>query len=145
MTSGAGDVTVVERHLAALDAALVHLRAWQGTTLEELRGDQQRLWAVQHGLQVCAQNVLDIATHLSAAAGREAPDYATAIDRLAELGILERGFAASLRPLAGFRNVLVHGYLAVDLAVVHRVLTTHLDDFVRFASAVRAWRVDRSG
>lgn len=143
MTSGSGDTSVVERHLAALDAALVHLRAWQGTTVEQLRGDQQRLWAVQHGLQVCAQNVLDVATHLAAAAGRDAPDYATAIDRLAELGILDPAFAGSLRSLAGFRNVLVHGYLSVDLAIVQRVLSGHLDDFVRFANDVRRWQANR--
>jgi uncharacterized protein YutE (UPF0331/DUF86 family) len=80
-----------------------------------------------------------VATHLAAAEGRDAPDYASAIDRLGDLGILEPTFARSLRGLAGFRNVLVHGYLAVDLAVVEEVLARHLDDFATFAQAVRAW------
>ncbi|MEW5740763.1 MAG: DUF86 domain-containing protein [Myxococcota bacterium] len=138
MTRGSGDHAVVERHLAALDSALTHLRGWTGTSLEELRTDQRLQWAVLHGLQVCAQNVLDIATHLAAAAGRDAADYSSAIDRLAELGVLTPAFASSLRPLAGFRNVLVHGYLGVDLAIVHGVLTSKLEDFARFAEAVRS-------
>ncbi len=139
MTRGQDDQAVIERHLAMLDATVGQLRKRQAVSLEELRRDVELQWAVQHGLQVSCQNVLDIATHLAAAEGRDAPDYATAIDRLGELGVLEPAFARSLRGLAGFRNVLVHGYLAVDLSIVHTVLAAHLDDFVRFADAVRAW------
>src|SRR5262249_40550194 len=38
-------------------------------------------------------------------AGRDAPDYASAIDLLPELGVLPSEFAARLRGIAGFRNV----------------------------------------
>lgn len=137
MTAGALDPAVVERRLVALDGAVAVLRRWERLTVDDLRSDLATQWAVLHGLQLCAQSVLDVATHLAAANGRDATDYATAIDRLAELGILGADFARSLRGLAGFRNVLVHGYLAVDLDVVCRVLTQHLDDFARFAEAVR--------
>lgn len=139
MTAGAGDPGVIERHLVTLDAAVRELRTREGATAESLARDLSLSWSVQHGLQLCAQNVLDVATHIAAAEGRDAPDYATAIDRLAELGVLDPSFARSLRALAGFRNVLVHGYLDVDLGVVQRVLSAHLDDFVRFAAAVRTW------
>jgi uncharacterized protein YutE (UPF0331/DUF86 family) len=102
-------------------------------SLETLRADLPTQWAVLHGLQLCAQNVLDVATHVAAGRGRDPADYASAIDALGELGVLEPSFATRLRGIAGFRNVLVHGYLAVDLAIVHRLLTTHLGDFERFA------------
>ena len=32
---------------------------------------RDELWSVERGLQLCAQNVLDIATHIAASAGRE--------------------------------------------------------------------------
>jgi uncharacterized protein YutE (UPF0331/DUF86 family) len=41
--------------------------------------------------------------------------------------------------VAGFRNVLVHGYLEVDAALVHRVLNERLDDFATFAAHVNAY------
>jgi uncharacterized protein YutE (UPF0331/DUF86 family) len=41
--------------------------------------------------------------------------------------------------VAGFRNVLVHGYLSVDRAVVHEVLNARLDDFAEFARLVDAF------
>ena len=84
-------------------------------------------------LQLCAQNAIDIATHLATSAGREASDYASAIDRLREMGVLPGVFGARFRQIAGFRNVLVHDYIEVDLDVVARVLNENLDDFEEFA------------
>lgn len=136
MSPGRPDREVVRGHLMAIDEAVQVLRRHQGVTAAELRADRERLWIVERGLQLCAQNVLDIATHLSASAGLATPDYATALDRLGEMGALPADFAARLRPLAGFRNVLVHGYLAVDLDEVARLLGARLDDFVAFAEHV---------
>lgn len=138
MSPGGVDVAVVRRHLLALDAALATLERHRGLTAAELAADREKLWVVERGLQLCAQNALDAATHLAATAGRDVPDYASAIDRLAELGILPHGFAARFRAIAGFRNVLVHGYLDVDLAIVEEMLTTRLDDFREFARYIDA-------
>lgn len=138
MTLGQADPLVVRRHLAGLRDALANLQRHAGRTAAELRANADLRWSVERGLQLCAQNVLDIATHIAAASGRDAPDYAAAIDRLAELSVLPASFAARLRPLAGFRNVLVHGYLQVDLAIVEKVLSEKLQDFEEFARLVEA-------
>jgi uncharacterized protein YutE (UPF0331/DUF86 family) len=93
---------------------------------------------VERGLQLCTQNALDVATHLAASAGRDVRDYGTAIDQLADLGVLSAEFAVRFRPVAGFRNVIVHG-LEVDQAIVHRFLNERLDEFVEFARQVSRW------
>lgn len=143
MTQGRPDPEVVRRHLAALREALKRLRGYQDRTAAELRGNTELRWTVERGLQLCTQNVLDIATHLAAASGQDAADYATAIDRLAALGVVSAEFAARLRPLAGFRNVLVHGYLEVDLAIVEKVLREDLSSLESFAAQVES-RLERS-
>lgn len=133
MTPGALDAAVVRRHLAALDDALQRLRLHQGDTEADLAADGDAAWAVERGLQLCAQNVLDIATHIVASAGHDVADYATAIDRLGDLGVLPADFAARVRGIAGFRNVLVHGYLGLNRTIVVRLLQSGLDDFITFA------------
>lgn len=138
MTPGQLDAAVVRRHLLAIDDALRTLRGHAGRPVERLLHDRAELWSVERGLQLCAQNALDVATHLAANAGRDVPDYATAIDRLAELGVLPQPFAAGFRAVAGLRNVLVHGYLDVDPHVVHRLLNERLEDFSEFARLVTA-------
>jgi uncharacterized protein YutE (UPF0331/DUF86 family) len=73
-----------------------------------------------------------------ASAGRDAADHATAIDVLSDLAILPAAFARRFRGIAGFRNILVHGYLGVDVARVLQLLNAGLDDFVEFARHVEA-------
>lgn len=133
MSPGRTDVSVVRRHLASLREALANLRRHSGSTPEMLHADMDLRWTVEHGLQLCAQNAIDIATHLTTSAGREASDYASAIDRLTAMGVLPGVFGARFRQIAGFRNVLVHDYIEVDLDVVARVLGENLDDFEEFA------------
>ena len=136
MTGGRVDPAIVRRHLFALDAAVQNLRKHRGKTVESLRTDRDTLWSVERGLQLCAQNVLDIATHLAAAAGHDAPDYAAALDELGRMGVLPAEFLSRFRGIAGFRNVLVHAYLEVDPARVHELLNERLDDFVQFSQYV---------
>ncbi len=139
MSPGAIDKTVVRRHLLALDSAVCHLRTHAGKTADELRADRDALWVAERGLQLCAQNCLDIATHIAAGRGLDTPDYASAIDHLAALGVIPAEFAARFRGIAGFRNVLVHGYVEVDIDRLHRLLANHLDDFATFAGHVDAY------
>ncbi|MGH7313482.1 MAG: type VII toxin-antitoxin system HepT family RNase toxin [Candidatus Rokuibacteriota bacterium] len=136
MSPGQADTAVVRRHLLALDGAVQRLRRHAGRPLSALAADADVQWVVERGLQLCAQNALDVATHLAASAGRDTPDYASAVDALGELGVLPREFAQRFRGVAGFRNVLVHGYLGVDLQRLHELLNSGLDDFVEFARHV---------
>jgi uncharacterized protein YutE (UPF0331/DUF86 family) len=139
MSPGQPDATVVRRHLLALDEAVQQLRRHAGRPLAVLSSDPDERWTVERGLQLCAQNALDIATHLAASAGRDAPDYASAIDVLADLGVLPDEFALRFRGIAGFRNVLVHGYLGVNLPRLHALLNSGLEDFVEFARLVEEY------
>jgi uncharacterized protein YutE (UPF0331/DUF86 family) len=135
MTPGEIDSTVLRRHLLAIRRAVEELDRHTGKPVRALE-DWDELRAVERGLQLCAQNALDVATHLAVSAGRDVPDYASAIDVLADLGVLTREFSAGFRSVAGFRNILVHGYLEVDLEILHRVLNERLGDFSEFADRV---------
>ena len=139
MGPGEVDVQVIRRHLAAIRESLEVLAARSGVSLEELDTDTELLWVVERGLQLCAQNALDIATHIAASRGRDVPDYASAIDELGRLGVLDRDFVREFRNVAGFRNVLVHGYLEVDLGLLHALLHDRLGDFESFAVRIEAY------
>jgi uncharacterized protein YutE (UPF0331/DUF86 family) len=139
MSPGRVDADTVRRHLIGLDEILVRLGKHAGRGVNVLNDDLDERWTVERGLQLATQSVLDIATHLVAAAGRDAPDYATAIDELGRLAIVPSGLATSLRPLDGFRNALVHGYMALDVERLHAVLNQRLDEIRDFARHVDAY------
>ena len=138
MTRGSADPAVIRRHLAALREALSHLNRYSGSTPDALHANTDLRWTVERGLQLAAQNALDIATHIGAASGSDPADYASAIDNLAKLSILSAEFASRLRRLAGFRNVLVHAYLDLNLAVVASALNEGLRDLGTYADLIEA-------
>ncbi len=129
----------MERHLVALRQALAALRRHAGVSSEALRADSDRRWTIERGLQLCAQNALDVASHIASAAGLDPTTYGSSIDGLVEAKVLPPRFGERFRGVAGFRNVLVHGYLDVDLDLVAGLLTEPLDDFEEFAGHVEHW------
>ncbi len=138
MTPGTVDQRIVRRHLMALRETVSVLRRHAGRPLAALQDPEER-WTVERGLELAAQNVLDVATHLAAAAGKDVPDYAGAVDALAALSVLSADFTQRLRGVAGLRDVLVHGYLEVDLAILQRQLDHGLDDFLIFADRIEEY------
>jgi uncharacterized protein YutE (UPF0331/DUF86 family) len=131
------DRIVVERLLAEMEAAVATLRRHENVTLAELEASPERAWALEHGLQIAIQALLGVGNHILAAEGASGvEEYADILVGLAERGVLPREYAESIRGMAGFRNLLVHGYARVDLARVREFLRTRLGDFNVFAGHV---------
>jgi uncharacterized protein YutE (UPF0331/DUF86 family) len=105
-----------------------------------LREDFQYAWAAERGLQLAAEVVLDVGNHiLSAHFGTSAHDYEDIITQLGARGVIDDSLRSRFKGLGGFRNILVHGYLRVDLNRVAEVLERAPSDFSDFARAVREW------
>ena len=143
MSPGPLDDALVRARLRMLDEAIQNLRRHRGQPAEVLRTDLDEQWAVVRGLQLCAQVVLDVSTHIAASAGHDVPDYAAAVDAVGRLGVLTAEQSPRLRGIAGFRNVLVHAYAELDLDVVHQVLNDRLEELAAFGTSVEAY-LDRN-
>lgn len=102
--------------------------------------DRAKAWSVEHGLQIAVQTLIDTGNHILAALGeQEIEDYVDVIDKLGERRIIPTTFSQSIRGMAGFRNILIHEYAAVDLKKVYHVLQNQLDDFREFAKHIDAY------
>ena len=139
MSPGQVQPEIVARHLIALRAALRELRRHQGASAQSLRTDTSRRWAVERGLLLCIQNALDIASHIASTEGQDPPTYGDSIDCLVASAVLPADFGESFRAVAGFRNIIVHGYLDLDLKRVARYLAENLNDFETFAQHIERW------
>lgn len=58
---------------------------------------------------------------------------------MARLGAIEEPLAAALAPAAGMRNVLVHGYLDIDVGRVAAAVPLALRDFSGYVRQVAAY------
>jgi len=75
-------------------------------------------WSSSHSTGA-AQGCIDLAHHIVADDGLRVPQtYRAAFDSLLEAGWIEPDLAARLASWAGLRNVIAHGYLAIDLKLV---------------------------
>jgi uncharacterized protein YutE (UPF0331/DUF86 family) len=130
---------VVRAKLLDLGETVSRLRAWLPVTLTRLERDLMLQWAVEHGLQLAAEGLFDVGSHILAGEFQESVDeYREIPVRLLARGVLPDATVTRLEGLAGFRNVLVHEYAAVDLRRVHAGLD-RLDDFDGFVADVEAW------
>ena len=84
---------------------------------------------VEHTLQIAIQAALDVASHIVSDARLGEPRTNRELFALlARGGWVADGLAGTLSAMAGFRNVLVHGYDTVDRDIVRDVLEHRLDD-----------------
>jgi uncharacterized protein YutE (UPF0331/DUF86 family) len=92
----------------------------------------------ERNLQVTIEGCLDIAKIvISSKELPEPKDNKGVFTVLAEAGILSDASLKFLVPMAGTRNVLVHGYDKVEDAIIYGVLKRHLDDFAVFLKEIK--------
>jgi uncharacterized protein YutE (UPF0331/DUF86 family) len=131
------DPELLAKKLAFIETCVSELRRLARP--EAIASDIREERFVEHTLQLAIQAALDVASHIvSDELLGEPRTNRELFDLLVRAGWLEESEAAPLGNMVGFRNILVHGYGDVDLAVVRDVLENHLDDLLHFAAIVRA-------
>lgn len=134
------DRELVEKKLAHIETCLAELRAHLGP--DDVARDLKSRRFAEHTLQIAIQAALDVASHIASddRLGEPATNREL-FDLLARAGWLPEAQVETLRRMVGFRNVLVHGYQAVDPAIVEELVEHRLGDLQAFADAIRArWR-----
>ena len=134
----------IEARLRRLREVCRRLRQYRERGAERIREDEDLQWLVERGLQLGCEVVLDVGNHVLAGAfGRTAETYEQILDGLAAERVLTDEVRAELRGLGGFRNVLVHGYLDIDVERVVTALAQAPERFERFAVEVHRWLSSR--
>jgi uncharacterized protein YutE (UPF0331/DUF86 family) len=130
------DCDLIAKKLALIETCIRELRtlARPDTIDQDIR--EQRF--VEHTLQLAIQAALDAASHIVSDERLGEPRTNRELfEILARHGWLSPELASTLRNMAGFRNILVHGYDTVDLSIVKDIVTNHLGDLTSFVEAIR--------
>jgi uncharacterized protein YutE (UPF0331/DUF86 family) len=131
-------MTYLVERLAELRRYLDHLRALRPRIRghEDLERDLSLHNDVLFSLLTVARLVVDIAGELSAKRGDRFEDYTQAIRNLARDERFPPELVHALEPLPGFRNVVIHEYVALDMRRVVEAMDK-LEPVERFADLVR--------
>ena len=130
------DADLIRKRLAFIETCLRELAEFADP--DRVEHDVRERRFVEHTLQVMIQASLDIAAHIVASDRLGEPTSNQALFELLErAGWLTPALRSELAKMAGFRNVLVHGYVAVDAAIVRDVLEHRLEDIESFVGSIR--------
>ena len=88
---------------------------------------------LERAVRVC----VDLAAHLIAESNLSAPrTMAESFDHLRQLKLISDELAARMKKAVGFRNIAVHAYQDINWIIVYSIITTRINDFVEYATAV---------
>ncbi len=94
----------------------------------------------ERNIQVAIESCLDIGKILIATHQLKEPnDNKGVFMVLAESGIIKTALLKFLIPMAGTRNILVHGYDRIDDALIYGIFQKHLPDFESFIQQIRSY------
>ena len=130
------DRELVDKKLARIVTCVSELRRLARP--EAMRHDVREERFVEHTLQLAAQAALDVASHIVSDESLGEPQANRELfDLLARGGFIDAELAQRLSLMAGFRNVLVHGYDEVDIAIVEDIVKNRLDDLLHFVDVIQ--------
>jgi uncharacterized protein YutE (UPF0331/DUF86 family) len=133
-------MTYLVERLAELRRHLTHLReiAPRVSDRSALERDLSLHNDVLFSLLMAAQLVIDIAGDLSARRGDRFEDYTEAVRNLARDPRFPPDLVGELERVPGFRNIVIHEYVALDLDRVVEALgrLAPLDTFVRIVADI---------
>lgn len=130
----------IEKKIKAVQDRVKRLEQLSGTlsSFDKYQASPDVKDIAERNIQVAIEGCLDIAKIvISSKELPEPKDNKGVFTVLAEAGILGDASLKFLVPMAGTRNVLVHGYDKVDDSVIYGVLKRHLDDFSAFLREIK--------
>ena len=130
------DLELLYKKLARIETCVQELRTLAQP--ERVGVDVRETRFVEHTLQLAIQAALDVASHIVSDEKLGEPSSNHELFALLARGQwITQESVATMKAMAGFRNILVNEYDEVDAAIVRKILEEHLGDLLAFAGAIR--------
>jgi len=88
---------------------------------------------LSRAVQLC----VDIAMHMISSSKLPVPQtMAASFEKLCAINVISEDLANKMIKSVGFRNVAIHSYDDIDLAIVYSIAHDHLQDFKKFVREI---------
>ena len=112
------------------------LMALERATLNEKDPDF-KLAIYELNLQRATQASIDLANIIIAKEGLGLPNtYKQSFELLYKHAVISMELCKKLCSMVGFRNISIHDYAQIKPAIVHSIITNHLNDFEEFYTII---------
>lgn len=131
------DYKNISARLEKLREYVSYLKSYQKKSIAQIKKDYTLQGAICRYFQLSVECIIDISELLISSLGLRKPDTSfEAIEILGENKIIPLRFSKKFAPIVGFRNILVHDYLRIDLNKVYQHLKEDLKDFNLFSKLI---------
>ena len=122
---------------AAIERCLERIAEEYNGKEAELSSDYTKQDSIILNLQRACEAAIDAAMHQVRMNKLGVPQESRdAFRMLEEASLLSHELSTSMQAMVGFRNVAVHNYQKLNLAIVQAILNSRLDDFRKFAQLI---------
>ena len=131
------DPLVVKARLDIIIERITRIKHIETMTQEQYLKDQLLQGAIERNLQIIAQAIIDICTHLVAHNHWGSPkSYTDAVTIVANNNVIDSTLAGRLIHLVKLRNILVHLYLKINQKIVYQSARSIITDAKSFTDAI---------
>lgn len=122
---------VIVNKAATIERCIARVREEHAGDDRNLTGDQTRQDSIVLNLQRACEAAIDLAMHVVRVRRLGVPqETRDAFALLRDAGLITPELANRMMAMVGFRNVAVHDYRRLDLAIVRSIVTERLGDFL---------------
>lgn len=132
------DPQLIKLRLDKILTSIELLKKTSDLSIEDFLKDRIIQLATERSLQIAAQSVIDISTHLVAHNHWGTPkSYKDSVDIISKNGVIDSNLAARLIDLVKLRNVIIHVYLEINPKIIHKSAEYSVDDLKKFIEAIK--------
>lgn len=128
---------VILNKAASIERCLARVREEYVGHESEIETDFTRQDALVLNLLRACETAIDLAMHVVRRNRLGIPQSSRhAFELLVDGGCLDESVADRMKRMVGFRNVAVHNYRTLDIAILRRIVEERLEDFTRFTETL---------
>ncbi|MDZ7672362.1 MAG: DUF86 domain-containing protein [Halanaerobiales bacterium] len=133
------DKNLINKKFKKLNIYIKQLRKYKNISKEELEDNLDKLWAVERGLQISIQTILDTGIHILSKKGVFIEKYSDVFEELISEDIIPKDFGNRIKFIADLRNILIFDYTNIDIKMIVKVLNNSLDDFEEYVRYINIY------
>jgi len=131
------DRDIVIAKIANIQKSLNRLKEKQGIDAADFLKNRDIQDVVLLNLQTAIQGCVDIASHIISDSGWNIPgSMAGLFDILCQKKAISEKTRDIMRPMVGFRNLIVHEYAELDMSMVYDIFYKKISDFNLFLKEI---------
>ncbi len=133
------NIEKIFKRLREMDEAMQQIEKFKSVSREEFIENIEYRYIAYAGFIILTEAVIDICFHISAKKLKKVPtEYAECFEILEKNGLIDADVAHTLKTMARFRNLLVHGYGKVDFSKVYEYISNKMEIIKKFKETIKS-------